>query len=151
MKKPLIAFVVLFALAFGVVVSGEINKLDTEAAIAKAPVFVLAEPAGITKKTKKGRESYQVNYTYTVAGTSYPMDTAFMSTEAEALAMAASPVQIVYAANTPAVAEFKSDFDSRDPKAGMGGALLTAAGLGLLLAIIGTLVLMWKFPWFRRA
>lgn len=151
MKKPLIAFVVLFALAFGLVVTGEIHKLDTEAAIAKAPVFVVATPAGITKKTKKSRESFQVNYTYTVAGTTYPMDTPFMDTEAEALAMAAAPVEIAYAANAPAMAEFKSDFDKRDPNAGMGGALLTAAGLGLLGAIIGTLVLMWKFPWFRRA
>lgn len=151
MKKPLIAFLVVFAIAFGIFASAEIKKIDTNAAIAKAPVFVLATPEGITKKTKKGRTSFQVNYTYPVAGSSYAIDTDFFDTEAEAMALAETPVQVAYAATRPADGVFKSEFDKRDPNAGMGSAVMSAAAFGLLLSIVVTMVLLWKFPWLRTA
>lgn len=150
MKKPLITFLVVFAIAFGVVATAEINKIDTNVAIAKSPAFVLATPEGITKRTKKSRESFQVNYTYDVAGTSYKKDTDWMDTVAEAEALAATPVQIAYATSKPADGVFKSDYDKRDPNEGMMSALLSAAGFGLLGGIVGTLILLWQFPWLRR-
>lgn len=151
MKKPLITLLVVFAIAFGIFATAEIRKIDTNAAIAKAPVFVVATPDGITKKTKKGRTSFQVNYSYAVSGAQYKIDTKFFSTEEEALAMAAQPVQVAFAASNPNDAVFKSEFDQRDPNAGMSSALTSAAGFGLVASLVVTLVLLWKFPWLRRA
>jgi hypothetical protein len=151
MKKPLIAFLVVFALAFGLFASIGIEQVNTNVAIAKSPAFVLATPEGITKKTKKSRETFQVNYTYAVAGTTYKLDTDWMSTVAEAEALAATPVQVAYATTAPSHGVFKTDFDKRDPKESIVGALTTAAGIGLLASIFITLVLVWKFPWLRRA
>jgi hypothetical protein len=149
MKKPLITFAVVFAIAFGIFASIGIKKLNNNAAIAKAPSYVLATPNGITKKTKKGRETFQVNYTYAVAGTDYKIDTHWMSSESEAVAMADTPVQVAYAATAPAEAIFKSEFDKRDPHESMAGAIGGAAGIGFLLSIFLTLVLIWKFPILR--
>ena len=149
MKKPIITFLVVFAIAFGIVATAEIHKIDTNVAIAKSPAYVLATPEGITKKTKKSRETFQVNYTYTVAGTTYKIDTDWKNTVAEAEAMAATPVQIAYATTAPADGVFKTDFDKRDPNESTAGALASAALFGLFGAIIGTLILLWKFPGLR--
>ena len=151
MKKPLITFVVLLILAFGITAFVEISKIDNHVAIAKSPAFVVATPEGITKKTKKSRETFQVNFTYTVAGTPYKIDSHWMDTEAQAVAFGSTPVQIAYATTAPADGIFKSEFDKRDPKEGMMSALTTAAGLGLLGAFIGTLALLGQFPWLRRS
>ena len=150
MKKPLITFLVVFVLAFGILATVEIQKIDTNVAIAKSPAFVLAAVEGITKKTKKSRETFQVNYSYAVAGTTYKLDTEWLDTVAEAEALAGTAVQIAYATTAPAHGVFKSDFDKRDPKEGIASALVSAAGFGLLGAIIGTLALLWQFPWLRR-
>jgi hypothetical protein len=150
MKKPLIAFAVVFAILFGLFATIGIQQINTNAAIAKAPAYVLATPEGITKKTKKSRETFQVNFTYAVAGTTYKIDSDWMSTVAEAEALAATPVQIAYAASAPADGVFKSDFDKRDVTESVPGAVSKAAGLGFLLAIFATLFLIWKFPVLRR-
>ncbi len=150
MKKPIITFLVVFAIAFGLIATGEIHKIDNHVAIAKSPAFVLATAEGITKKTKKSRETFQVNYTYAVAGTTYKIDTSWMNSVAEAEAMAATPVQIAYATTAPADGIFKSDFDKRDPTESTAGALGNAAEFGLIGALILTLLLVWKFPSLRR-
>lgn len=150
MKKPLIAFAVVFAILFGFFATIGIQKINTNAAIAKAPAFVLAEAAGITKKTKKSRETFQVNFTYAVAGATYKIDSDWMDTVAQAEALAASPVEIAYAASAPADGVFKSEFDKRDVTEGVTGAVGKAAGLGFLVAIFATLFLIWKFPVLRR-
>lgn len=149
MTKPLITFLLAFAFVFGVVATVKIRENATNAAIAKAPVYVLATPDGITKKTRKGRTSFQVNYTYVAAGATHTIDTDFFSTEAEAMAMTESPVQVAYAAGNPAQAAFKSEFDKRDPNAGMAGVLGMAAAFGLGLGLLLTLGLLWKYPWLR--
>lgn len=151
MKKPLIAFAAVFALVFGFFVFIEMEKIDTEAAIAKAPAFVTASPEGVTKRTKKGRESFQINYTYEVAGNKYTKNSEWFDTEAEAMKSAEKPVEIAYAKDAPATSEFKSEFDQRDPNAGLVSAMKDAAGFGLLAALFLTLVLVWKFPWLRTA
>ena len=150
MKRPLITFAVVLvsALAFFSVIAVQQN--NTEGAIAKSPGFVLAEPQGITKKTKKSRETFQVNYTYAVDGVSYKMDTGWMETVAEAEAMAASPVQIAYAKSSPGEAIFKNDFDKRDPDAGIGSTLFRVVWTGLLASVLITLGLLWQVPWLRR-
>lgn len=66
-------------------------------------------------------------------------------------ALAASPVQIACATTAPADAVFKSGFDQRDAAEGVSAIVGKAAGLGFLLAIVGTLFLVWKFPVLRRA
>lgn len=150
MKKPFLTFLVLFALAFTFFTWIGIKKVDTHNAIAKSPVFVLATPEGITKKTKKSRVTYQVNYSYTVDGANFTIDTDWFDTVEEAEKMAASPVQIAFATGKPDDAIFKTEFDTRDPNEGILTALLSGAGLGLFVAFIGTLVLLWKFPILRR-
>ena len=151
MKRSLVAFAVVFAILFGLFATIGIQKNHTNAAIAKSPAYVLATPEGITKKTKKSRETFQVNFVYVVAGTTYKIDSDWKSSIAEAEALAASPVQVAYAPTAPADAVFKSDFDNRDKNEGMTDVLGKAAGLGFLLAIVGTLFLIWKFPVLRRA
>ncbi|HEX8613903.1 MAG TPA: hypothetical protein VF800_21715 [Telluria sp.] len=150
MKKPFITFLVLFALAFAVFTAVNIKKVDTHAAIAKSPVFVLAAPEGITKKTKKSRVTYQVNYSYAVDGATFKKDTEWFDTVEEAEKMAASPVQIAFATGKPEDSVFKTEFDTRDPNEGLLSALLGAAGIGLAMAFVGTLILLWKFPSLRR-
>lgn len=149
MKKPFITFLVLFALAFAIFTAVNIKKIDTHNAIAKSPAFVLATPEGITKKTKKGRVTYQVNYTYAVDGATFKKNTDWFDTVEEAEKMAASPVQIAYPTGKPDDSVFKSEFDTRDPNEGIMSALLNAGGIGLFVALIGTLVLLWKFPSLR--
>lgn len=151
MKKPLIAFGVLFVLAFAVMAFAGIRKIENHVAIAKSPVFVHATAEGITKKTKKGRESFKVTYTYVAAGNSYKIDSEYVDTLAEAETMAGAPVQIAYATTAPADGVFKTEFDQRDPTEGTASALVEAGGIGLVIAIIGTIALLWQFPWFRRA
>lgn len=151
MKKPLLAFAVVFAILFGFFVTIGVQEINTNAAIAKAPAYVLATADGITKKTKKSRERFQVNFTYAVAGTSYKIDSEWMSTMAEAEALAATPVQVAYAASAPADGVFKSKFDQRDVSESVAGVVGKAAGLGLLMAILATLFLVWKFPALRTA
>ena len=102
MKKPLITFVSLLVLAFGICAFLEISKIGNHAAIAKSPAFVAATPEGITKKTKKSRDTFQVNFTYAAAGSTYKIDSHWMDTEAEAVAFGSGPVQIAYAATAPA-------------------------------------------------
>lgn len=150
MKKPVIAFAVIFVAAFALFASEGMDKLDNHAAIEKSPAFVVATPDGIMEKTKKGNKTYQVNYTYVADGKPYKIDTEWFGTAAEAEAMAASQVQVAYATTAPAQGIFKSEYDQRDPKAGKMGAMATAAGTALLAGIIGTLLLLWQFPWFRR-
>ena len=149
MKKPILTYLLAFVVAFGFFAFIGIQKIDKNDAIAKSPAYTLATPEGITKKTKKSRVTYQVSYSYEVAGTSYKLNSDWLDTEAEA--MAATPAQVAYATTAPADAMFKSEFDQRDPDESYAGALLKSAGLGLLVALIGTLALMWKFPWLRRA
>ena len=151
MKKPFIAFGALFVLAFAFMAFGGIKRIENHAAIAKSPVFVVAEPDQIIKRTKKSRESFKVTFTYMAAGTSYKIESDYFDTLAEAEAMAAAPVQIAYAKTAPAEGVFKSEFDKRDPGEGTTSALVEAGGIGLVIAILGTIVLLWQFPWFRRA
>ena len=73
MKKPIMTFLALLVLAFGITAFVEISKIGNHAAIAKSPGFVAATPEGITKKTKKSRDTSQVNYTYAVGGVSYQL------------------------------------------------------------------------------
>ncbi|RSZ58176.1 hypothetical protein HF313_00270 [Massilia atriviolacea] len=150
MKKPLLTFLVLFALAFAVFTWVNIKKIDTHNAIAKSPVFVLATPDGITKKTKKSRVTYQVNYSYIVDGATFKIDTEWFDTPEEAEKMAASPVQVAFATGKPDDSVFKTEFDTRDPKEGIVSAVLGAGAIGFVMALIGTLVLLWKFPSLRR-
>jgi hypothetical protein len=142
MKRSLVAFAVVFAIMFGMFATIGIKQNSNFAAIAKAPSYVLATPEGITKKTKKSRETFQVNFTYAVAGTTYKIDSGWMNSVAEAEALAAS---------APADGVFKTEFDGRDAGEGMMDVLGKALGLGFLLAIVGTLFLVWKFPALRRA
>lgn len=151
MKKSLIAFVVLFVVGFAFMAFAGIKKIENHVAIAKSPVFVTAEPDQIIKRTKKSRESFKVSFNYMAAGTSYKIESEYFDTLAEAEAMAAAPVQIAYATTAPADGIFKTEFDARDPKEGTTSALVEAGGIGLVIAIIGTIVLLWQFPWFRRA
>lgn len=151
MKRSLAVFALVFAILFGLFATIGIQKNHTNAAIAKSPAYVLATPDGITKKTKKSRETFQVNFSYVVAGTTYKIDSDWKGSMAAAEALAATPVQLVYATTSPADAAFKSDFDKRDQNEGMSDVLGKAAGLGFLLAIFGTLFLIWKFPVLRRA
>ncbi len=150
MKKPFLTFLVLFALAFAFCTWVNIKKIDTHNAIAKSPVFVLATPEGITKRTKKSRVTYQVNYSYTVDGATFKKDTDWFDTVEEAEKMADSPVQIAFATGKPDDSIFKTEYDTRDPKEGIMSAVLAGAGIGLFMAFIGTLVLLWKFPALRR-
>lgn len=151
MKRSLAAFAAIFAVLFGLFVTIGIRENHTNAAIAKSPAYVLATPDGITKKTKKGRETFQVNFSYVVAGSTYKIDSDWKSSMAAAEALAATPVQVVYATTSPADAAFKSDFDKRDINQSTSDVLRKAAGLGFLLAIFATLFLVWKFPVLRRA
>lgn len=151
MKRPLLTFAVVFAILFGLFATIGIGQINTHVAIAKSPAYVLATPEGMTKKTKKGRETFQINYTYAVAGATYKIDSAWLKTEAEAEALANAPVQVAYATTAPADGVFKSEFDQRDPNESIPGALAKACGLGFLLAIVGTLLLIWKYPVLRRA
>jgi hypothetical protein len=151
MKRSLAAFAAVFAIMFGLFAAIGIQQNSNYAAIAKSPTYVLATPEGITKKTKKSRETFQVNFSYAVAGTTYKIDSGWMNSVAEAEALAATPVQLAYAPAAPADAVFKSEFDKRDAKEGVVDVLGKAAGLGLLLAFVGTLFLIWKFPVLRRA
>ncbi len=150
MKKPLIAFLILFVVAAGFFATIGIQQINNHVAISKSPAFVLAEPQDITKKTKKSKTTFQVNYTYTVSGTTYKLDTDWMDTLPEAEAMFATPVQVAYATTAPAEGIFKSEYDARDPDEGIFGALLKALGLGLGVALVGTLIALWKFPSLRR-
>lgn len=150
MKKPLIAFLVVFLLAVGLVAWFKIDEMQTYNTIAKSPAFVVATPEGITKKTKKGREEFQINFIYTVAGNNYPIDSTFMDTEAEAMEFAAKPVEVAYATTAPATAVFKTAYDKRDTSQGMGSLILEALGFGFLLSLLGTAVLLYQFPSLRR-
>jgi hypothetical protein len=151
MKRTVATFAAVFAIMFGLFATIGIQQNSNYAAIAKSPAYVLATPEGITKKTKKSRETFQVNFSYAVAGTTYKIDSGWMNSVAEAEALAATPVQLAYAPTAPADAVFKSDFDKRDAHEGMVDVLGKAAGLGLLLGLVGTLLLIWKFPVLRRA
>jgi len=151
MKKPIMTFLALLVLAFGITAFVEISKIGNHAAIAKSPGFVAATPEGITKKTKNSRDTFQVNFTYAAAGSTYKIDSHWMDTQAEALAFGSGPVQIAFATTAPADGIFKREFDQRDPKEGIMSALITAAGLGLLGAFLGTLALLWQLPWLRRS
>ncbi|MCE3605785.1 hypothetical protein LXA47_19565 [Massilia sp. P8910] len=150
MKKPLITFMVVFAIAFGLVAWFNIEKINTNAAIAKSPAYVLATPESITKRTKKGKVTYQVNFSYAAAGASYKMDSHWFDTQEQAQAMANSPVQIAYATDKPADGVFKTDFDQRDPGEGMASALTSAGIIGFFLALLGTAVLLYRIPSLRR-
>jgi hypothetical protein len=151
MKKPLILFLVLFVLATSLFASLEMEKVETNAAIAKSPGFAVATPDGITKITRKRSVKYQVNYTYQVAGSTYKIDTKSMDEAAAQAELAKPDVQVAYATNTPSLALLKSDYEQRDLKETMTGAILTAAGFALVMAFVATLVLSWKFSWLRSA
>ncbi|MDM5177939.1 hypothetical protein PO883_12130 [Massilia sp. DJPM01] len=149
MKKPLITFLAVFAIAFAIIATVNIKKIDTNIAIAHAPAFVVAKPDGITKRTKKSRVTYQVNFSYSIAGINYKMDSDWLDTVADAETLASSPVQIAYDSTKPENAVFRSDFDKRDPNEGTVSALISAGGLGLFLALLVTAVLLYKFPSLR--
>ncbi|MDQ1924111.1 hypothetical protein [Massilia pseudoviolaceinigra] len=151
MKKPLITFFVVFAIAFGIMAAINIKKIETNVAIAKAPAFVVAKPDGIIKRTKKSRDTYQVKFSYSIAGINYNMDSDWFDTVAEAEALAKSPVQIAYDSIKPENAVFRSDFDKRDPNEVTISALISAGGLGLFMALLLTAVLLYKFPSLRRS
>ncbi|NHZ33041.1 DUF3592 domain-containing protein [Massilia rubra] len=150
MKKPFLTLLVTFVGFFAAFVLMNIKKIDTHSAIAKAPVFVLATPEGITKKTKKLSTSYQVNYTYAVDGATYKIDTDWVKTVEQAEKMASEPVQVAFAAGKPDNGIFKTEYDTHDRSESVWGAILMAAGMGLVAAAGFTLVLLWKFPWLRR-
>lgn len=151
MKKPLIMFLVLFVLATSLFASLEMEKVETNAAITRSPGFAVATPDGITKITRKRSVKYQVNYTYQVAGATYKIDTRSMDEAAAQAELAKPDVQVAYSTNTPSMALLKSDYDQRDLKETMAGAILTAAGFALVMAFVATLVLSWKFGWLRSA
>jgi hypothetical protein len=44
----------------------------------------------------------------------------------------------------------RHDFDQRDKKESVFGAILTACGIALLMSIVATLFLSWKFGWLSR-
>lgn len=151
MKKPIILFVVLFALALSFFTMLERDEMAVNAAIEKAPGYAVVTPEGITKKTKKGRSTFQVNYSYQVNGAKYTFDTAFME-EAEAMALAETAgVQVAFPAASPATAKLKSDFDKRERDYSFMGALMKAMGFSFFVALIGSAVLVYRISWFRRA
>jgi hypothetical protein len=151
MKKPLILFLVLFILGTSLFASIEMEKVETNAAITKSPGYTVATPDKITKITRKRSVKYQVNYTYQVAGQTYKIDTASMDEAGAQAEMAKQNVQIAYCTQTPSMALFKSDYDQRDLKETMAGAILSAAGIALLISLVASLFLSWKLGWLRRA
>jgi len=151
MKRSLSLFVALFVLAFAVITAVEFNKIKLNEAIEKAPAYATVTADDMTQKTKRGHSTYRINYSYQVAGTSYKFATEFME-EDKAKAMISDPsVQVAYAVGAPADAVLKSTFDSRDRDTSFAHVAVMAAGLGLFLSLIGTAVLVFKFPWFRQA
>ncbi|MDQ1835477.1 hypothetical protein [Massilia scottii] len=112
---------------------------------------MVAKPDGIIKRTKKSRDTYQVKLSYSIAGINYNMDSDWFDTVAEAEALANSPVQIAYDSIKPENAVFRSDFDKRDPNEGTVSALISAGGLGSVMALLLTAVLLYKFPSLRRS
>ena len=85
------------------------------------------------------------------AGTTYKIDSRWMDLESEAVAFGSRTVQVAYATTAPANAIFKSEFDQRHPHENALSALVAAAGMGLLVAFIGTLALVGPALWLRRA
>lgn len=151
MKRLIILFVTLFVVGTGVFTSFELDTVGANAAIEKSPAYAVVTPEGITKKTKKGRSTFQVNFAYEVAGAAYKFDTKFME-ESEAMALAAQKdVQVIFPSNAPDKAMLKSEFESRDRDGSFLHALLKAAGIALFAALIGSAVLAFKFPWFRQS
>ena len=150
MKKPIFLFVAIFAIAAYFLGASGMDEVNLHKAIAASPAYAEAIPEGITEHKRKRSTSYSVNYAYQVAGVSYKIDSASMDKE-EALAAAAIPnVQVAYVSTAPAQALLKSEFDARDPKESVFGAIITAAGIALLIGIIGSLILSWKFGWLSR-
>ena len=150
MKKPIFLFVAIFAIAAYFLGASGMDEVNLHNAIAKSPAYAEAVPEGITEHKRKRSTSYRVNYVYQVAGASYKIDSASMDKD-EALAAAAIPnVQVAYVSGTPSQAILKSEFDSRDPKESVMGAVITAAGIALLIGIFGSLILSWKFGWLSR-
>ena len=150
MKKPLILFALLFVIVAGFFASMGMDEVHLHESIAKAPAYAPAIAEGITETKRKRSTSYHVNYTYQVAGATYKIDSKSLDKD-EAMALAAKPdVEVAYAVGAPGKAVLRHDFDQRDKKESVFGAILTACGIALLMSIVATLFLSWKFGWLSR-
>jgi amino acid transporter len=148
MKKPLFLFVAIFAIAAWFFGSTGMDEVNLHTAIAKAPAYAPAVPEGITETKRKRSTSYHVNYSYQVAGATFKIDSKSLDKEEAQALLAVADVQVAYVAGAPDKAMMKHDFDHRDPKESVSGAILTALGIALLIGIVGSLLLSWKFGWF---
>jgi hypothetical protein len=150
MKKPLFLFVAIFAIAAWFFGSSGMDEVNLHNAIAKTPAYVPALAEGITETKRKRSTSYHVNYSYQVAGASYKIDSKSLDKEEAQALLAVPDVQVAYVAGAPDKAMMKHDFDARDPKESVFGAILTALGIALAIGVGGSLLLSWKFGWFSR-
>ena len=150
MKKPLFLFVAIFAIAAWFFGSTGMDEVNLHTAIAKAPAYVPAVAEGITETKRKRSTSYHVNYSYQVAGATYKIDSKSLDKEEAQALLAVPDVQVAYVAGAPDKAVLKHDFDARDPKESVFGAILAALGLALMIGLGGSALLSWKFGWFSR-
>ena len=150
MKKPLFLFLAIFATAAWFLGSSGMDEVNLHTAIAKATAYAEAVPEGITEIKRKRSTSYRVNYVYQVAGANYKVDSGSMNKDQAVAALGAGNVQVAYASTAPSKALLKADFDRRDPNESISGALVTAAGIALLIGIFAALLLSWRFGWLSR-
>ena len=150
MKKPLFLFLAIFAIAAWFFASTGMDEVKLHKAIAAAPAYAPAIPEGITKIKRRRSTTYQVNYAYEVAGTTYKLDSDTMSQE-EAVALMSKPnVEVAYAKGAPTQALLRDDFDHVDRNETTSGAIVKALVMALMAAIVGALLLSWKFGWLSR-
>jgi hypothetical protein len=151
MKKPVVVFLLVFALALGIFTWIEYSDTSTHAAIEKSPAYATAVADGMTKKTRRLKASYQVNFSYEVDGIRYKLDTGYMD-ESDAQALMANPgVQIAYATSEPGTAVLKSEYDARESDQSFSGALGKSFMLSLMMALVATAVILFQYPSLRRS
>jgi hypothetical protein len=152
MIRSLVLFCVLFAIALLSFSYLEYDKVSLKSAIEEFPAYAVLTPGEMTSKTKKGRTTYQVHYTYRVAGTMYEFNSPYVSEWEAKKFVSSNDTQLAFVAGAPERAMLKTEFEHRKRQSDQtfAGVLRGAFSFAAIFALIATAVVIYRFSWFRR-
>jgi hypothetical protein len=154
--KPFLLFLVTFSALAYFFGSEDVQRYETIQAISVSPAFASASVAEVVKVSGRKRlfrdpsESYFVRYNYVVDGVGHEIHTTHTDQGGVARYLSDPKPQVAYSTRDPKVATLKRYYDLSRKDETLFQVLVVVGLLSFVVALPISLLLSWRFGWFKR-
>ncbi|HSX95718.1 MAG TPA: DUF3592 domain-containing protein [Hydrogenophaga sp.] len=149
--KPLLLFLVIAIISAWFFGSDELDTYARESKISVAPRYATGVVSETLKsESRRGLRSFRVRYQFMVDGKQYFSTTTETDEQGAASYVLSGPTLIAYDARDPRTNTLKQYYDHRQRRQPLWQALVIVGILSVAIALPTSLLLSWRFGWFKR-